>query len=140
MDYDMAFLFAYSSRDRTPAARRLVDDVPEAVKKKRLAALIDAFRAGRARRAAARVGATELILVEGAPPRRPRGRGGVEELVAGRCDAGRRVVFPAALPDGSALGAGDFAHVLVDHVDGATAFGVALRRADGARDRPDASS
>ena len=26
--YDMAFLFAYSSRERTPAARRLEDDVP----------------------------------------------------------------------------------------------------------------
>ena len=34
--YDMAFLFAYSSRERTPAARRLEDDVPTDVKKRRL--------------------------------------------------------------------------------------------------------
>ena len=54
--YDMAFLFAYSSRERTPAARRLTDDVPNDVKKRRLQELIDAFRTGREARSRERVG------------------------------------------------------------------------------------
>ncbi len=34
--YDMAFLFAYSMRERTHAHRRMQDNVPEPVKKERL--------------------------------------------------------------------------------------------------------
>jgi MiaB/RimO family radical SAM methylthiotransferase len=130
--YDMAFLFAYSSRERTPAARRLEDDVPSHEKKRRLQELIDAFRAGRELRSRERVGRIHLILVEGAP-RRDRGEG----LVSGRDDGNRVHVFPSMLPDGSELKPGDFAHVLVDRAEGATLVGVALRRAAGAGDRPE---
>ena len=129
--YDMAFLFAYSSRDRTPAARRLEDDVPPDIKKKRLQELIDAFRTGREARSRERVGKIHLILVEGAP-RRDRGA----DLVSGRDDGNRVHVFPSSLPDGTELMPGDFAHVLVDRAEGATLIGVALRRAAGAGDRP----
>ena len=55
----MAFLFAYSSRERTPAARRLEDDVPSHEKKRRLQELIDAFRAGRELRSRERVGSAD---------------------------------------------------------------------------------
>jgi tRNA-2-methylthio-N6-dimethylallyladenosine synthase len=127
----MAFLFAYSSRERTPAARRLEDDVPHDVKKRRLQELIDAFRTGREERSRGRVGRIHLVLVEGAP-RRDRGEG----LVSGRDDGNRVHVFPSMLPDGTSLVPGDFAHVLVDRAEGATLVGVALRRANGAGDRP----
>lgn len=130
--FDMAFLYAYSSRDKTPAARRLEDDVPADVKKRRLQQLIDAFRAGRETRSPERVGRTHLVLVEGAP-RRDRGEG----LVAGRDDGNRVHVFPQTLPDGTDLAPGDFAHVLADRAEGATLLGVALRRAAGASDRPE---
>ena len=129
--YDMAFLFAYSSREKTPAARRLEDDVPSDIKKKRLQELIDAFRTGREARSRERVGRIHLILVEGAP-RRDRGA----DLVSGRDDGNRVHVFPSSLPDGTELLPGDFAHVLVDRAEGATLIGVALRRAAGAGDRP----
>ncbi|KAH8047085.1 N6-isopentenyladenosine methylthiotransferase [Aureococcus anophagefferens] len=105
--YDMAFLFAYSSRDRTPAQRRLDDDVPADVKNRRLNEIIAAFRAGRDELSHEAVGETHLI------------------------------VFPDALPDGTALAEGDFCHVYVDRVEGATLFGVAVARAAGAGDRPD---
>lgn len=36
VQYDMAFMFAYSMRDKTHASHRLDDDVPEDVKLKRL--------------------------------------------------------------------------------------------------------
>ena len=42
--YDMAFLFAYSMRERTHAHRRMKDNVPEDVKKQRLIRMIDTFK------------------------------------------------------------------------------------------------
>lgn len=59
--FDAAFLFAYSDRERTYAARHYQDDVPPGVKSRRLAELIQAYRAGLAERAAAEVGRTHLV-------------------------------------------------------------------------------
>jgi len=42
--YDLAFLFAFSMRERTHAHRRLQDDVPEDVKQQRLVRMIDTFK------------------------------------------------------------------------------------------------
>ena len=42
--YEQAFMFAYSLRERTHAARHLRDDVPEAVKQRRLQEVIATFR------------------------------------------------------------------------------------------------
>jgi tRNA A37 methylthiotransferase MiaB len=42
--YDMAFLFAYSMREKTHAHRRMQDNVPEDVKKRRLIEMIDTFK------------------------------------------------------------------------------------------------
>ena len=38
--YEQAYMFAYSMRGKTAAARHLADDVPEDVKKRRLAEVI----------------------------------------------------------------------------------------------------
>lgn len=40
----MAYLFAYSMREKTHAHRKMQDNVPEAVKKDRLIQLIDTFK------------------------------------------------------------------------------------------------
>jgi tRNA A37 methylthiotransferase MiaB len=42
--FEQAFMFFYSLREKTRAHRRLVDNVPLAVKKRRLAEVIDTFR------------------------------------------------------------------------------------------------
>ena len=42
--YDMAYMFAYSMREKTPAHRNYVDDVPDDVKQRRLTELIAVFR------------------------------------------------------------------------------------------------
>lgn len=42
--YDLAFLFAYSMREKTHAHRRMQDNVPEDVKKERLVRMIDVFK------------------------------------------------------------------------------------------------
>jgi tRNA A37 methylthiotransferase MiaB len=40
----MAFLFAYSMREKTHAHRRMKDNVPENVKKERLELMINIFK------------------------------------------------------------------------------------------------
>lgn len=42
--YDLAFLFAYSMREKTHAHRKMQDNVPENVKQERLVTMIDTFK------------------------------------------------------------------------------------------------
>ena len=85
--YEQAFMFHYSLRDKTHAARNLTDDVPEDVKKRRLAEVIETFRAGALEANAAEVGRTHLVLVEGASKKNP------DAQMSGRSDSGKRVVI-----------------------------------------------
>ena len=110
--YESAFLFAYSSRPRTPAARSLADDVPAPVKAARLAQAIEAYRAGLAWRSAAEVGRTHVVLVEGPARRAGAVLGGgagladatpghfstaARPLLTGRTCHGRRVLLEAGV-------------------------------------------
>ena len=85
--YENAFMFHYSRREKTYAARHFEDDVPEEVKKRRLAEVIATFRRCAAEVNAAEVGRTHLVLVEGASRRSP------ESQMSGRSDTGKRVVI-----------------------------------------------
>lgn len=133
--YDMAFLYAYSERDRTRAHRRLADDVDPEAKARRLGELIATFREHRVDKAAEALGVTSLVLVEGPPKRAPEGQ--VGPFSSGRDDANRRLIFPGAF-EGSALEPGDFVHVVPDRSSpgGGTLFGAVVARAAGAGDRP----
>jgi len=64
--YDMAFMFAYSLREKTSAAYKLGDDVPEDVKLRRLHEVIAAFRETSLERvqAAEKVGDIRLVLLD----------------------------------------------------------------------------
>ena len=59
--YDQAFMFAYSEREKTHAARHLPDDVPADVKSRRLQEIIDTFRAGQLKQNEAEIGRTHLV-------------------------------------------------------------------------------
>ncbi|XP_039114797.1 CDK5RAP1-like protein isoform X2 [Dioscorea cayenensis subsp. rotundata] len=85
--YDMAYMFAYSMRERTHAHRNYVDDVPENIKQRRLMELIDVFRESTGQRYDLQVGTTQLILVEGPNKRAP------ETELIGKTDRGHRVSF-----------------------------------------------
>lgn len=132
--YEHAFLFAYSERAKTAAARHLPDDVPPDVKQRRLAEAIAVFREGVAASAAAEVGATHCVLVEG-PSRRDGAR------LTGRTDTNKRVVFDdepvhsaltAGAPDDASprvrLAPGDFAAVVVERATAGTLLGRATAR------------
>ena len=84
--YEQAFMFAYSEREGTSAARNLEDDVPEDVKQRRLQEIIDAFRAAAAENQEKEVGRVHLCTVEGPSKKNP------EELT-GKTDTSKWVVF-----------------------------------------------
>jgi tRNA-2-methylthio-N6-dimethylallyladenosine synthase len=67
--YDMAFMFKYSERPKTLAARKYPDDVPEEVKGRRLAEIIEAQKLSSAKRMASYVGQEHEVLIEGVSKR-----------------------------------------------------------------------
>lgn len=61
MGFDQAFMFAYSEREKTHAARHLDDDVPADVKSRRLQEIIAAFRDGQLKQNEAEIGKVHLV-------------------------------------------------------------------------------
>ena len=101
--FETAYMFHYSLRDKTHAARHLSDDVPEDVKKRRLAEVIDTFRAGAARANAEEIGRTHLVLVEGVARKS-------DAQMSARSDTGKRVIIEGR----RTVRDGDDAHQEVD--------------------------
>ncbi|KAF2312351.1 hypothetical protein GH714_034326 [Hevea brasiliensis] len=87
VSYDMAYMFAYSMREKTHAHRNYVDDVPDEVKQRRLTELIEAFRESTGQCYDSQIGTIQLVLVEGPNKRAPD-----TELI-GKSDRGHRVSF-----------------------------------------------
>ncbi|KAI3989194.1 hypothetical protein MKX01_033230 [Papaver californicum] len=85
--YDMAYMFAYSMREKTHAHRNYTDDVPEDVKQRRLAEMIQTFRETTGQCYDSQVGTVQLVLVEGPNKRAP------ETELIGKSDRGHRVIF-----------------------------------------------
>ncbi len=105
-EYDGAYTFIYSERPGTEAAERLVDDVPDAVKRERIAALVDRVQDMGRRRAQRFVGADHEVLVEGPSRTAP-------DRIRGRLSQNIAVNFRGTAPPGA----------LVDvHIDGATSM------------------
>jgi tRNA-2-methylthio-N6-dimethylallyladenosine synthase len=96
VEFDAAFLFRYSERDGTFAARHHPDDVVDAVKGERLARMIALQEEHSARRYARWVGREVEVLVEG-PSRRDPSRS------VGMTPDFKRVVLPGAHATGSAV-------------------------------------
>ncbi len=93
--FDDAFIYKYSERPHTPAAK-LKDDVENAEKVRRLMILNDIVRASGQSRRLQRIGRTERILVEG-----PSARNESEQM--GRTRAGYVVIVPGAYLSGNEL-------------------------------------
>jgi tRNA-2-methylthio-N6-dimethylallyladenosine synthase len=86
--FDAAFMFAYSEREGTLAARKMPDTVPEEVKRRRLAEVIELQQTITGEINAAQVGRRERVLVEHVSKR------SAAELLA-RTDEFRAVIVPA---------------------------------------------
>jgi tRNA-2-methylthio-N6-dimethylallyladenosine synthase len=111
VQYDFAYMFAYSERPNTPAAKRLKDDVPEDVKKRRLNEIIALQNRHSLRRNQLDLNKVHKVLIEGTSKRS-------EEHLFGRNSANKVVVFPKG-----GLRKGQYVHVYVTDCTGATLMG-----------------
>ncbi|MEZ4404041.1 MAG: tRNA (N6-isopentenyl adenosine(37)-C2)-methylthiotransferase MiaB [Kofleriaceae bacterium] len=109
--FDSAFMFAYSERDLTFAAKKLPDDVPAATKQRRLAEIVKLQDQISTEVFAAQVGRRARVLCHAPSKRNPA------ELM-GRTDDWKTVILPAG------VGApGQFVDVTITRSTQATLFG-----------------
>ena len=85
--FDSAFMFAYSERDLTYAAKKLPDDVPAEVKARRLHEIVALQETISAEVFAAQVGRVERVLVHQPSKRDP-------QQMMGRTDGWKTVILP----------------------------------------------
>jgi tRNA-2-methylthio-N6-dimethylallyladenosine synthase len=88
--FDSAFMFAYSERDLTFAAKKLPDDVSPAVKRRRLAEIVQRQEQISGDVFAAHVGRRERVLVHGPSKRDP-------SQLMGRTDGYKTVILPSGV-------------------------------------------
>lgn len=112
--FDFAYLFKYSERSNTFAARNMPDDIDEEVKGERLKQIIELQESISAEVFKSKVGGTYRVLVEGTSRRDPN------EL-CGRTDDFKMCVFPK--PDGQEIAAGDLVDVKVTDCTSHTLLG-----------------
>jgi tRNA-2-methylthio-N6-dimethylallyladenosine synthase len=111
-NYSMSYMFAYSERPGTPAAKKYEDDVPEEVKKRRLNEVIRLQNQISLRHNLADVGKTFQVLIEGDSKRS-------DQEFKGRNSQNKMIVFPKQ----PGLKPGDYVNVLVKSATGATLLG-----------------
>ena len=112
--YDYAFTFMYSERPDTYAARKYADDVPTAVKKRRLSEIIELQQGISLERNQEDVGRIRRVLVEG-PSKRS------DDQLSGRTDSNKMVVF-----DRGTYQRGDYVDVIISGCTSATLLGAAI--------------
>jgi tRNA-2-methylthio-N6-dimethylallyladenosine synthase len=112
--YDFGFMFAYSERPGTLAARKLEDDIPDATKKRRLTEIIDLQRKHGHYRTLQHVGKVEEILIEGTSKKN-------DAQWMGRNSQNTVAVFPK-----ENYKVGDFVNVKIVHCTSATLIGEAV--------------
>lgn len=109
--YDYAYMFQYSERPGTLAARKYPDDVPPAEKTRRLGEIIELQNGLSLESNRRDVGREFEVLVEGPSKRNP------EEL-CGRTSSNKMCVFPK--PEGAECRPGDYVSVKVQSCTSAT--------------------
>ena len=87
VQYDFSYMFFYSERPGTLAAKKYSDDVPLEIKKKRLSEIIEKQQEISLKRNQLDLGKTQEVLIEGFSKRS-------KEHLQGRNDANKVVVFP----------------------------------------------
>ena len=112
--YDFGFMFAYSERPGTLAARKIEDDVPEEIKKKRLNEIIQKQQEHSLYRTEQYVGQTVCVLIEKVSKRS-------EDHWSGRTTQNTVVVFPK-----ENYQIGDFVEVNITSCTSATLMGKAV--------------
>ncbi|KAG5890949.1 hypothetical protein JTB14_019886 [Gonioctena quinquepunctata] len=126
IQYNTAFLFPYSMREKTTAHRRFQDDVLPHVKQMRLERMIQIYRQYAGKLNKSQIGKNHLVLIEGHSRRS-------KNFLQGRNDYNIRVILPAhgtvTTQDGSfsrELKAGDYVAVYVNEANSQTLKAIPL--------------
>lgn len=112
VEYDFAYNFTYSERPGTLAARKFADDIPEAVKKRRLAEILAKQQAHSLMRLQEWIGKTVRVLIEGTSKKS-------DQDYCGRGDSGAMAIFPVT----EGVKPGQYANVLIEKCTSATLIG-----------------
>jgi tRNA-2-methylthio-N6-dimethylallyladenosine synthase len=112
--YDFGFMFMYSERPGTPAAKKLKDNIPENIKKRRLQEIVDMQQKHGRIRNEQQLGKILEVLVEKTSKRS-------EHQWSGRAQQNTVVVFPK-----SDYKIGDFVSVIIESCTSATLVGTAV--------------
>ncbi len=109
--FDFAYMFKYSERPGTRAARKLKDDVPEEIKSERLTEMIALQNKLSAKSKKNDIGMVHEVLIEGFSKRS-------QAYFSGRTSQNKVVVFPAEGRE-----KGEYVKVLIDRATSATLTG-----------------
>lgn len=109
--YDFSYMFYYSERPGTLAAKKYKDDIPLLTKKRRLAEIIEKQNALSLERNKLDIGKIQEILIEGTSKRS-------EEQLKGRNSANKVVIIP-----NEGYKKGDYVKVRIQDCSAATLFG-----------------
>ena len=109
--FDFAYMFKYSERPGTRAARKLKDDVPESVKSARLSEMISLQNRLSSKSKKNDIGKVFDVLIEGFSKRSV-------DYLSGRTSQNKVVVFP-----GNDFKKGDYVRVLIEKCTSATLIG-----------------
>jgi len=113
--YDCGYMFAYSERPGTPAAKKYVDDISAEVKQRRLAEIIEVQLRLSQERNNREIGTVHKVLVEGFSKRS-------DDFLQGRTDNNKKVIFPK-----ENYRKGDYVMVTITSCSTATLKGIAVK-------------
>ena len=112
--FDFGYMFSYSERPGTPAAKKLTDDISAKIKQRRLAEIIEVQQRISMERNKKLVGTVQRVLAEGFSKRS-------ENDLSGRSDQNKVVIFPK-----ENFKKGDYVDVLITDTTSATLRGKAI--------------
>ena len=112
--YDFGFMFSYSERPGTPAAKKMKDNIPEEIKKRRLQEIIDLQQLHSKYRLNLMIGKKVCVLIEKSSKRS-------DKFWSGRTSQNNVVVFPK-----ENYSVGDFVDVVIKEATSATLKGSAV--------------
>lgn len=114
--FDFGYMFAYSERPGTLAAKKYADDIPADIKQRRLAEIIDIQQRISLERNQKLIGTVQKVLIENTSKR------SVDDFT-GRSDQNKRVIFPR-----ENFKVGDYVDVLITDTTAATLRGYAVEK------------
>jgi tRNA-2-methylthio-N6-dimethylallyladenosine synthase len=112
VQYDFAYMFMYSERPGTLAAKRYADDIPDEVKSRRLTEIVNKQQQHSRLRLEAQLGKVQKVLIEGFSKKS-------KNDYAGRSDQNAMVVFPVK----EGYKPGQYAYVMAERCTSATLMG-----------------